>query len=216
MVGNNKIMILFQNREEAGEQLAQLLKDYQNTETIVYALPRGGVILGKIIAEKLKTPLDLIIVRKIGHPSNPEYAIGAISENGATLYNETEKESQDQAWLKQEEAKEQAEAIRRRHRYLPEKKMISAKNKIALLVDDGIATGLTMLLAIKEIKKQKPKKIIVAIPVIPGDTLIKLQANADKVIFIEAPQLFLGAIGAYYSDFSQLADETVISILKNN
>jgi predicted phosphoribosyltransferase len=208
-------MILFKNREQAGERLARLLKDYEDAAAVVYALPRGGVVLGKIIAAKLRAPLDLIIIQKIGHPFNPEYAIGAISEDGATLYNKSEKGLQDQAWLKQEEAKERAEAIRRRQKYLPGQPMVSVRDKTAILVDDGIATGLTMLLAIAEIRKQRPKKIIVAIPVIPHDTLAKIQASADQAVFLKAERLFSGSVGSYYSDFHQLTDEEILLTLKN-
>ena len=208
-------MALIRNRQEAGEKLAVLLEKYASPQAIIYALPRGGVIVAKEIAEKIKAPLDLAIVRKIGHPFNPEYAIGAISETGGTLYNEAEKATIDNHWLREEEIKEQAEAQRRRQKYLGGRTMISPKNKIAILVDDGIATGLSMFLAIKEIKKNQPQKIIVAIPVIPDDTLLKLRREVDDVIYLEAPKLFLGAVGNYYDDFQQTEDEEVIEVLKN-
>jgi len=209
-------MALFKDRQEAGKKLAVLLEKYASPQAIIYALPRGGVMVAKEIAEKIQVPLDLVMVRKIGHPYNPEYAIGAISETGVTLYNAAEKATVDNHWLKKEEIKEQAEAKRRRQKYVEGRAMISPKNKVAILVDDGIATGLSMFLAIKEIKKSQPQKIIVAIPVVPYDTLLKLRRKVDDVIYLEAPQLFLGAVGNYYDDFQQTEDEEVMAVFKKN
>lgn len=206
----------FKDRVEAGIKLAERLKDYINKDVVVYALPRGGVVTGIEIAKKLNAPLDLVIVRKIGHPNNSEYAIAAIAEDGHTTGNEDEISSIDQNWFKKESEKEQNEAKRRREVYLSGKKRILATGKIAILVDDGIATGLTMEAAIKEIKHQNPAKIILAVPVIPKESAEELEKKVDEIVGLDIADNFLGAIGAYYEQFPQISDAQVISLLKDH
>lgn len=205
----------FINRIDAGKQLATALEKYKNGDVIVYALPRGGVVLGAEIANSLNAPLDLIITRKIGHPSSPEYAIGVVAEDGDSLFNEAEKAAVDAEWLKKEIAKEQNEAKRRRELYLKNQQKPNSKDKIAILVDDGVATGLTFLLSLKELKHLNPKKIVAAIPVAPRDTLEKIKKEADEVIVLDTPFFYLGSVGAYYKEFEQVEDEEVIQILDN-
>ncbi len=206
--------LLFRDRAEAGQKLAKLLEPYKGKDVIVYGLPRGGVVLANIVADSLHAPLDLVITRKIGHPASPEYAIGAVSEHGEPILNENETPSINQDWLKKEIANQRREATRRRQLYLKGRKPIDIKDKLAIIVDDGIATGLTMFATIAELRKGGPKKIIVAIPVIPGDTYKKLKNLADGVVAIKVDQNFLGAVGAYYENFNQVEDEEVIEILK--
>jgi len=204
----------FKNRIEAGQKLAQALAEYQGQGAAVYALPRGGVVLGHEIAKKLGAPLDLVITRKIGHPLEREYAVCAIAEDGHTLCDEAELALLDKKWLKNEFEKEQKEAKRRRKVYLEDRKPLSAENKIAIIVDDGIATGLTMLLAISEIKHQRPRKIVVAVPVVPKDIAPKIKKEADELVVLEIPEIYLYAVGAYYENFPQVEDEEVIELLK--
>lgn len=206
---------MFQDRRDAGEQLSRLLTDYNN-KTVVYALPRGGVVVAEVVAKKLKAPLELLIPRKIGHPYNPEYAIGAVTEHGKPILDETETAYVSKVWLESEITKQREEAKRRRKLYVGNKKPASVAGKTAIIVDDGIATGLTMFAAIDELKELRPKKIIVAIPVMPKDTVQKLKTLVDQVIAIEIPDFFRGAIGAYYDNFRQVEDEEVIKILKLN
>ncbi len=206
----------FKDRVEAGQKLADILTKYQNSKAIIIALPRGGVVLGGVLAERLKLPLDLIITRKIGHPMQEEYAIGAVAEDGHTLFNEFEKKNLDPEWIEQETKRNQIEAQRRRQKYLPEQEFSNLKDKDVIIVDDGIATGLTMALAISEVQHHNPKKIIVAVPIIPTETAQKLEKNIDELIALEISDNYLGAVGAYYDSFPQVSDEEVINILKRN
>lgn len=203
----------FKNRVEAGKQLAQALMKFQHKEGVIYALPRGGVPLGIELAKTLQMPLDLIIPRKVGHPFNPEYAIAAVGERGGLVCNEAEVERVDQAWFKQKVESERLEAQRRRDFYLKGQESIPVKGKVAILVDDGIATGLTMEAAIQDVKLEEPVKIVVAVPVAPDDTVIKLQKVVDEVVTLNLPGPYLGAVGAYYDDFNQVSDEEVIEML---
>ncbi len=208
--------ITFQDRTDAGQQLAKKLEKYQNKgQVIIYAIPRGGVVLGVEIARHLKAPLDLIITRKIGHPWSPEYAVGIVSEDGHSLFNEQEKTSLDPQWLEKVTQEEIQEAQRRRQTYLKDKPSLKAKNKIAILVDDGVATGLSFRLAIQELKHRQPKKLIAAIPVAPKDTAEQIKSEVDELIILEAPENYVGAVGAYYQKFDQVSDEQVIQLLQS-
>jgi predicted phosphoribosyltransferase len=205
----------FRNRSEAGKKLAQALEKYRDQPGIIYPLPRGGVVLGVEIALALEMPLDLIIPRKIGHPYNPEYAIGAVTENGEMVCNQWEVSRVDPQWLKRQVEKERQEARRRRERYLGDREPLSVEGKIAILVDDGIATGLTMQAAIRDIKQRHPTHIVVAIPVAPKDTADILNQQVDEVIGLEITDYYRGSVGAYYTDFPQLTDEEVINLLQS-
>lgn len=203
----------FTNRVEAGQSLAQALKKYQDQDAVVYALPRGGVVVAAEIAKTLHLPLDLIITRKIGHPQQPEYAIAAVAENGHMAVSPEEVAQIPGSWFNQEVEKQKLEARRRRETYLKGHPPIKALGKIAIIVDDGIATGLTIKAAIKEIKHQNPKRMVLGIPVAPKEVLEELATEVDEVVALTAPDFFLGAIGAYYEDFSPVEDQDVINIM---
>lgn len=206
--------MVFENREEAGKLLAQKLAAYKNNkDVIVYALPRGGVIIGEEIARYLQSPLDLIITRKIGHPFDPEYAIAAIAENGKLLLEEADTAGVDKKWLGNEIKKQRIEIRRRKRDYLAGRSLISPKGKIAILVDDGIATGLTIKVGAMELRRFKPRKIIIAVPVAPKSTIYELLNIVDEVVVLDSPS-FLGAIGNYYKDFSQVSDGQVKEIME--
>ncbi|AKM78452.1 MAG: hypothetical protein UY31_C0039G0008 [Candidatus Wolfebacteria bacterium GW2011_GWE1_48_7] len=204
----------FIDREDAGRQLAQKLLSYKDTDAIIYALPRGGVVTAVAIARALYAPLDLIIPRKIGHPSNPEYAIGAVAEDGHFTANPTEIATVDSQWLRSEIEHQQAEAKRRRETYLAGASPIDISGKTAIIVDDGIATGLTMKCAINELKHRNPKKIIVAVPVASAGSLWEISALVDKVVCLSTPE-FMGAIGAFYESFPQVKDDEVITLMQS-
>lgn len=204
----------FVNRRDAGQQLAQKLSKYRSSAAVVYALPRGGVETAVEVAKELKIPLDLVITRKIGHIADPEYAVCAVTETGPLLCDDTERTNLDTIWLKAEEAKERTEAKRRRKVYLAGRKPISAKAKIAILVDDGIATGLTMRAAVEAIKQQKPAKIVVAVPVAPNDIVYEFHKLVDEMVVLTGLSDFFGAISVSYDHFPQLSDEEVIGLLK--
>lgn len=205
----------FKDRIEAGRKLAKALGSINGKNAVIYALPRGGVVVGAEIAKAIEAQLDLIITRKIGHPYQPEYAIGAIAENGHFVLNENEIPKIDQGYLISETERQKQEIKRRREVYLRGKQPISCKDKIAILVDDGIATGLTIKAAIRELKAHYyPQKIIAAVPVVPKDIVEELKQEDVEVVSIIITPEFLGSIGAYYQDFAPVSDEEVIRIMK--
>jgi putative phosphoribosyl transferase len=206
---------LFEDRRAAGGELAGKLKKYKGG-SVVYALPRGGVETAAEVASALGVPLDLLIARKIGHPNNPEYAIGAVTETGPPIWNPLEKAALDPLWLQQAEVKERTEAKRRRQKYLGDRQPVPVKGKTAIIIDDGIATGLTMRAAVQELKQQKPKQIIVAVPVAPPDTIDMLNEEVNDVITLVDPYEFRGAVGAHYAHFPQLEDQNVIDLIERN
>lgn len=204
----------FMDRKDAGKQLAEKLIPFQEERVIVYTLPRGGVPLGVEVAKKLEAPLDLIITRKIGHPLNPEYAIGALSENGRAFYNASEISGVSKEWLENTESMLRNEIRRRRLKYSGKvDAFVSAEGKTAIIVDDGIATGYTMLAAIDDVKKHHPNKIVIAIPVVPESMAQKLEQSVDEVIALERTRHYRGAVGAYYAQFPQLTDGEVIQLM---
>ena len=209
--------MIFKNRLEAGQKLAEKLIKYKDQKNIlVIGLPRGGLILAQEIAKKINSPLDIVVPRKIGAPNNPEFAIGAITEEGEPFLNEDiiDYYKISKEYIAQEIAQEKKEAQRRLKVYRGEKEVISYNDKIIILVDDGIATGSTMLAALAFLKKKKVKKIIVAVPVLARDTIKIIEKEVEELIYLEAP-LFFGAIGAFYREFDQTTDQEVVAIMKN-
>lgn len=205
----------FHDRAEAGRLLAdKLAEHYGDADAIVYPLPRGGLPLGMEVARKLNAPLDLIIPRKIGHPYSPEYAICAVSEAGETVCNERERASVDEDWFKKRVDEERKESRRRRDVYLGGKAHLPLEGKTAIIVDDGIATGLTMRAAILDARTRKAARIVVAIPVVPADTADLLRREVDDLVALSIDQYYLGAVGSYYDIFGQLTDEDVINMLQ--
>src|SRR3989344_475362 len=204
---------MFRDREDAGTQLAQKLKAYHGTEAVVLALPRGGVVIGERVAKGLELPLDIVVARKVGHPTNSEYAICAVDERGTRLCNEAELKHIDKKWFNQRVVQEQQEAQRRIALYRGKKAPISISGKTAIIVDDGMATGLTIRLAIKAVKEQKPMRVVVALPVTPSDVAMKIKREADELVVLESPENFLGAVGAHYRFFPQVEDPEVIRLL---
>ncbi|MBI4643013.1 MAG: phosphoribosyltransferase [Deltaproteobacteria bacterium] len=212
----NQEGLRFRDRIDAGRKLAGLLSNYKNKNAVVYALPRGGVPVAKEVARALDCPLDLIIIRKIGHPGNPEYALGAVAEDGLLVVNREELARVDQQWFEAEKIRQMQEARRRRELYLRGRKPIGASGKIAIIVDDGIATGSTMLVAVKKVRQEKPAKIVVAVAVSPKETAARFAAEVDEFVAVTIPEIFWGAIGYYYEDFSQVSDEEVVALLKSD
>ncbi|MGO2603884.1 MAG: phosphoribosyltransferase [Alkalibacterium gilvum] len=205
--------MLFENRIDAGRQLAEEV-DVKNPEkSVIVALPRGGVPLGIELAKKRNIPFDVILSKKIGHPSHSEYAVGALSEHGDPILDETTQELLDQEWLDTELKRIRNEIARRQRMYSKEITKKPLKGKTVIIVDDGIATGMTMKAAIEATKAQEARKIIVAVPVIPKDTYKELESLVDDIAAVLIPETFKGAVGAYYADFKQLEDEEVMEML---
>lgn len=204
----------FKDRQDAGNQLASALRKYQGRGVVVYALPRGGVVLGVLVARALKAPLDLLITRKVGHPYNSEYAIAAVSEHDNAVSSEEELSHIDPVWLQKAVTVERAEAKRRRRLYLKTQKPILATGKVCIIVDDGLATGLTVETAIKELRRQKPKSVIIAVPVAPAEIVAELTKLVDDVVVLYIPAGLFTAIGSYYKNFDQVTDEQVTTLMK--
>lgn len=208
--------MLFHDRYDAGKRLAEKLEAYRGQNVEVFALPRGGVPLGAEIAGSLKVPLNLIITKKIGHPHNPEYAVGAVSEMGSVVYNQDEISEISPLWLEQEIKNLREEINRRRSVYLPGRCPTDLGGKTVVIVDDGIATGYTMAAAIEDLKKTKPTKIVVAIPVVPGEIALRIAGSVDELVSLRIEKFYLGAVGSYYENFSQLQDAEVIALLSSS
>jgi putative phosphoribosyl transferase len=208
----------FRNRCEAGKLLATQLKAFaDNANAIVVALPRGGVVVGFEVAAALNLPLEITCPRKIGAPFNPEFAIGAITETGEGILSEEliEELGISQEYIHEQIEKEKKQAEWRLKHYRQGRKPRTFKDKTILLVDDGLATGATMRAAIKTVRKEGAKKIVMAIPVAPPDTLQKLKAEVDQTICLSAPAGF-SAVGQFYDFFEQVSDEEVIELLRQS
>ena len=204
---------MFKDRMDAGEKLAQKIKklDLDKENTIILALPRGGVVVAEKIAKDLDLPLDIIVTRKIGAPLNPEYAVAAVGENSIIL---NPREKIDENYIRKHSEKERLEIKRRLLLFRGKKAYPDLKDKIILLVDDGIATGLTMEAAIKEIRFHKPEKIIVAVPVAPPDTIDHIENLVEEIIVLSIEPIFF-AVGQFYQSFQQIQDNEVKDILNS-
>lgn len=205
---------MFEDRADAGQQLAKELIGFKGKDVVVLALPRGGVVLGVEVAKALEAPLGLVLVRKIGHPRYGEYAIGAVAEGGKSVYNQQELTSIDVAWLEKAE-REARDLIERRRNLYYGRNFVPPKieGKTVILVDDGIATGFTMQAAVKAMR-DKAGRVIVAVPVAPLDAITILKDMADEVVVLGEPASFQGAVGAHYRRFNQVSDEQVKTMLQ--
>lgn len=213
----NITKMLFKNREEAGEKLAKSLKDYKAVkDVLVLGIPRGGVAVAYKVAKELNAPLDIVVTRKIGHPQNREFAIAAVDEVGSIIRDEGFLSLDvDEHYISEEARAQRKEIIRRLKKFRGEEKHLDVKDKICLIVDDGIATGLTIKSAIKFLKNEGAKKTVVAVPVMPIDKLHEIEEEADEVIALEKPQIFL-AVGQFYEDFPQTSDEEVAEFFQKD
>lgn len=193
-------------------RLAKALVRYDSDDAIVYALPRGGVIVAAEVAKQLQLSLSLIIPRKIGHPENEEYAVRAVTEEGELVCNEEESSRLDPVWLEAARQAAWKEAKRRRASY-EGKERLSASGRVAIVVDDGIATGLTMRAAIRSLRGELPSMVVAAAPIAPREVIEYLKKDADDVVVLDDSEPFLGAIGAYYDSFPQVSDAEVIQVM---
>ncbi|MCB1081248.1 MAG: phosphoribosyltransferase [Chlamydiia bacterium] len=206
----------YKNREEAGQKLAQVFRKYQKQpDVIILGLARGGVVIAAEMGKVLGLPFDLIMVRKIGAPNNPELAVGAITETGKGYFNEeliyalnVPKEYLEQVIHSEKGVAEKRLALYRKNRKGPD-----LKGKTVILVDDGIATGATMIAAIRSSKSQGAKEVIVAVPVAPPDTLKRIEAVADHVVCLYATDDFQ-AVSQFYAIFPQVEDQEIIELLQ--
>ncbi len=204
--------MLFQDRSDAGHQLAEALKQlFVEKPAVVLGLPRGGVVIAAAVAKALGLPLDVIAPRKIGAPGNPEFAIGAIAGDEA-IYRE---DLARKAYLESEIAREKKEAERRLALYRQGRPPLSLQKKTVILVDDGIATAATMLVSIRYVLKQGAKRCIAAAPVAPPEALEKLRREGAEPVVLYTPSSFF-AVGQFYNSFLQTEDSEVISLLSHS
>ena len=207
----------FANRVEAGKRLADRLLRYRAQKPVVLALPRGGVPVAAQVAAALAAPLDLVIARKIGVPDQPELAMGAVVDGPEPVVVRNEDvigaARIDEREFSAVRDRELAEIVRRRSKYLGDRPHLDLSDRVVVVVDDGIATGATMRAALRAVRARKPERLILAIPVAPTDAIAELRAEADEIICLEDYEFF-GAIGLYYSDFRQVADEEVIETMQ--
>jgi predicted phosphoribosyltransferase len=205
---------MFADRHDAGKQLAEKLKSYKGADAVVLALPRGGVVVGREVARTLALPLDIVVTRKVGHPDNPEYAICAVDEKGMLLCDEAEMRAVSKGWLKSEVERQRKEAKRRAAAYRGDRAPEEVRGRTAIIVDDGIATGLSVRLAVRAVRTREPGKIVVAVPVASAEALRELREEGADTVVLEPPERFMGAIGAHYRRFEQVTDEEVIEALE--
>ena len=204
----------FRNRSEAGKLLAEKLTAHANKDVLVLALPRGGVPVAFEIAKTLKVPLELLLVRKLGVPGHEELALGAVASGGVRVLNDDIVESLGiaQEIIELVTNSEKAELERRENLYRGDKPFPKLQGKMVIVVDDGIATGATMRVAVKALRQRKAAKIIVAAPTSALDTYEQLQREANEVVCLATPEPYL-AVGTWYDDFSQTTDEKVKTLL---
>jgi putative phosphoribosyl transferase len=209
---------MFADRRDAGVQLISRLKEYKDQQgVIVLSLPRGGVATGYEIARSLNVPLDIVIVRKIGFPGQPELGIGAVSETGTVVLNTSiiSTYGVPKEYIEREVSRQKEEISRRVKLYRKGKRLPSLEGKTVILVDDGVATGATMKSAITTLKEENLKKLVVALPVAPPGVVKELEQMVDIFICIETPFDFM-AVGSYYHDFTQVSDEEVVNLLERS
>jgi putative phosphoribosyl transferase len=210
---------MFRDRQEAGRKLADQLLALKIPDPVVLALPRGGVPVAAEIAAALQAPLDLVIVRKVGAPGNPELAVAAIVDGDPpdiVLNREiVEEYGLDEEELGSLVSRERPELERRRRAYSSGRRPLSVAGKTVILVDDGAATGTTMKVAIRALRRRSPREIMIALPVAPSETVAELGREADRIVCLSKPTRFL-ALGYHYRDFPQLTDEEVVKLLGQN
>lgn len=207
--------MLYKDRHDAGIQLAEKLLKYKDEKPIIMALPRGGVILGYEVAKKLNAPLDITVARKIGAPSQPELGVGAIAPHGVRILNHGLIDSLGISELQIEQIieKETMEMNRRLELYRGDLTPLDLYEKTVIVVDDGIATGVSDKAAVLSVKYLYPKKVILAVPVCPINTAEKFRKYVDEFVCLNEPRDFY-AVGTYYEHFDQVSDEEVITLLK--
>lgn len=204
----------FQNRKQAAVRLSEALSAYKGRNPLVLAIPRGAVPMAKIIADALGGELDVVLVRKLGSPFNAEFAVGSVDESGWTYVADyADQAGATPEYIQAEKQRQMDTMRRRREQYTPARQSIDPAGRIVIVVDDGLATGSTMIAALHALRSKETARLICAVPVAPPDTLEKVRGYADEVVCLEAPMDFR-AVGQFYAEFPQVEDAEVIEILR--
>lgn len=205
---------MFRDRIEAGWRLAEALLKYKGQRPLILAVPRGAVPMGKIVADRLEGDFDIVLVRKIGAPFQPELALAAVDESGWIYRTPGFGDDPRFADHIAAEAAVQLDLIRRRReQYTPHRPPRDAAGRIVIVVDDGLATGATMIAALHSLREKKPARLICAVPVAPAETLERIRPHANEIVCLSTPAWF-DAVGQFYADFSQVADDEVVETLR--
>ena len=206
-------MILFASRTDAALRLARALERYERHNPLVLAIPRGAVEMGRVLADELHGELDVVLVRKLGSPMSEELAVGAIDETGwAYIADYAASTGADDAYLEQEKERQTALLRKRRALYTPARPPIDPKGRVVIVVDDGLATGATMIAALHAARAKRPERLICAVPVAAPDSLELVRPYADEIVCLEVPPEFR-AVGQFYAAFGQVTDDEVIQLL---
>ena len=204
----------FRDRSDAATQLAAALQGFRGRNPLVLAIPRGAVPMGKVLAEKLAGELDIVLVRKLRAPGSPEFAVGAIDESGwAYIAQYAGEVGADEAYLREEKARQLETLRKRRAEYTPHRAAHDAAGRIAIVVDDGLATGATMIAALHAVRARKPARLACAVPVAAPESLEKVRPYADEVVCLAAPPEF-HAVSQFYREFPQVEDAEVVRLLR--
>ncbi|HJT51185.1 MAG TPA: phosphoribosyltransferase family protein [Nitrosospira sp.] len=208
--------MIFQNRIDAGKKLAAALSEYRGKNPLILAIPRGAVPMGKVIADELGGELDLVLVHKIGAPGNPEFAIGSVDESGWVYLAEYAGDvGASESYISREVASQLETIRRRRAQYTPVRPPIDPSGRIIIVIDDGLATGSTMIAALHALSAKNPAELVCAVPVAPPDTVEKVRESADRVVCLSTPINFQ-AVAQFYADFPQVTDDEVIATLASD
>ena len=203
----------FASRVDAGRRLARALARYRDRNPLILAIPRGAVEMAAVIARELQGELDVVLVRKLRAPWSPELAVGSIDESGwSYLAAHAQSVGADQAYLAKEKAEQSALLRRRRAQYTPARAPADPAGRTAIVVDDGIATGASMIAALHSVRAKNPARLVCAVPVAAPESLEAVRPYADEVVCLEAPENFK-AVGQFYRDFAQVEDEEVVALL---